>query len=66
MVRRPYLKEEWCVYAIENPVRIERQPDGRFRFWSQIQELEGRYIRVITESDRVTVVNAFPDRNFVP
>jgi hypothetical protein len=40
--------------------------DSRFRFWAPIPELGGRYLRVITLADKVTILNAFPDRGFKP
>jgi hypothetical protein len=61
-----YIRLEWCAAAVENPVRREVQaPDGRIRHWIWIDEL-GRYLRVVTLPDGVTVHNAFPDRRFVP
>ena len=63
---RKYLKKEWCIRVIENPIRNETQPDGRIRFWGAIDELDGRILRVITLSDRRTIHNAFPDRGFKP
>ena len=62
--KRPYLKKEWCVRVLENPIRFEPQENNRYRFWAEIQELDGRYLRVITLEDRVTIHNAFPDRRF--
>jgi len=38
----------------------------RYRFWGRIEELEGRYLRVITLADKRTIHNAFPDRGFKP
>ena len=64
--KRSYLKREWCIRAIEHPIRVEAQEQNRFRFWAEIPELEGRYLRVITLTDRVTIHNAFPDRGFKP
>ena len=64
--RRPYLRKEWCIRTLERPLRTERQDDGRYRFWAAIPELGGRYLRVVTLSDQVTIQNAFPDRGFVP
>jgi len=52
--------------ALRRPVRHEVQPeDGRIRHWVWIPEL-GRYLRVVTLADGVTVHNAFPDRRFKP
>jgi hypothetical protein len=66
MQRRPYLKKEWCIYVLENAVRSEPQELNRYRFWAAIPELDGRYLRVVTLADKVTVHNAFPDRGFKP
>jgi hypothetical protein len=64
--KRPYLRKEWCVFVIENAVRSEPQEHNRYRFWAAISELDGRYLRVITLEDKVTIHNAFPDRGFKP
>ena len=64
--KRPYLRKEWCIFVLENAARSERQDHNRFRFWAPIPELGGRYLRVITLADRVTIHNAFPDRAFTP
>ncbi|MEA3239501.1 MAG: hypothetical protein U9Q94_06965 [Candidatus Bipolaricaulota bacterium] len=61
--KRPYPKREWCEQALRNPAHREMQPDGRVRYWMFVQEL-GRYLRVVTLEDGVTVHNAFPDRGF--
>ena len=61
--RRPYLKEKWILYVLNNPVRTEVQANGRIRYWAFVDDL-GKYLRVITESDGETVHNAFPDRRF--
>jgi hypothetical protein len=64
--KRPYLRKEFCIYVIENAVRSEPQEHNRHRFWAAINELGGRYLRVITLEDKVTIHNAFPDRGFKP
>ena len=64
--KRPYLQREWCIRVVQHPVRSERQEDNRWRFWAPIAELEGRYLRVVTLEDRLTIHNAFPDRGFTP
>jgi len=61
--KRPYLKQEWCLMTINNPVKKETQDNGRIRHWKYISELN-RYLRVITLEDGETIHNAFPDRNF--
>jgi hypothetical protein len=62
--KRPYLRKEWCVQVIENPIKVERQEHNRFRFWGEIKELEGHILRVVTLDDKKTIHNAFPDRRF--
>ena len=64
--KRPYLKKEWCVRVLENPLKSEPQEHNRFRFWGSIEELDGRILRVITLDDKITIHNAFPDRGFKP
>jgi hypothetical protein len=67
--KRSYLKKEWCHYVIENGENGEKsepQEHNRYRFWARVTELEGRYLRVVTLDDRVTIHNAFPDRNYTP
>jgi hypothetical protein len=34
------------------------------RFWGEVEELDGRILRVIKLSDRRTIHNAFPDRGY--
>ncbi len=62
--KRPYLKKEWCIRVIENPINVEHQEHNRFRFWGEIKELGGRVLRVVTLDDKRTIHNAFPDRRF--
>ncbi len=62
--KRTYLKKEWCIRVIENPIRAERQENNRFRFWGEIAEIENRILRVITLEDQLTIHNVFPDRGF--
>ena len=64
--KRPYLKKEWCILIIENPIKVERQEYNRYRFWGRIDEWGGRILRVITLDDKKTIHNAFPDRRFEP
>lgn len=64
--KRPYLKKEWCILVIENPIKVERQEYNRYRFWGKIDEWGGRILRVITLDDKKTIHNAFPDRRFEP
>jgi len=62
--KRPYIKKEWCIRVLENPVKVEMQEKNRIRFWGYIQEMENRALRVITLEDRETIHNAFFDRRF--
>jgi len=63
---RPYLRKEWCIRVLENPIRSEPQEKNRYRFWERIEELEGRVLKVVTLEDKITIHNAFPDRGFKP
>ena len=62
--KRPYLKKAWCIQVIERPIRSEPQEHNRYRFWGIVEELDGRVLRVVTLSDKLTIHNAFPDRGF--
>lgn len=61
--RRPYIRKDWCVSAVERPDSSVTQIDGRVRYWKFITAL-GKYLRVIVLQDGETIHNAFPDRNF--
>ena len=64
--KRTYLQLDWCLAAINSPVRREIQPDdGRIRQWVYVSECE-KYLRVVTLADGVTIHNAFFDRRFKP
>ena len=62
--KRPYIKKEWCIRVVTNPIKAEPQEQNRFRFWGKIDELDGRFLRVVTLQDKRTIHNAFPDRRF--
>lgn len=53
------------ISVLSTPVRKEREPNGRFRHWGYVTELQ-RWLRVVTLSDEETVHNAFLDRSFRP
>ena len=61
---RAIIKLEWIRRAIEHPIKEVIQQDGRIRRWASIEEMEGRYLRVILLPDAETVHNAFFDRSF--
>ena len=63
--KRPYIKKEWCIQVIENPIKVEKQENNRYRFWEYIEEMENRALRVITLEDKQTIHNAFFDRRFI-
>jgi len=63
LIKRPYIKVVWCIAVVKNPIKRELQSDGRLRHWGYVHEL-GRYLRVITLDDGITIHNAFPDRRF--
>jgi len=61
--KRPYIKREWLEKALKEPLKQEKQEDGRIRAWIWVEEM-GKYLRVVILEDGVTVHNAFPDRRF--
>jgi len=52
--------------AVRSPIRESVQKDGRIRRWTQVHEMDNRYLRVILLADGETVHNAFFDRRFIP
>ncbi len=62
--KRPYLRKEWCIQVIENPLKSEKQENNRYRFWGIVKEFGPRALRVVTLEDRTTIHNAFLDRRF--
>jgi hypothetical protein len=63
---RAIIQDEWIQRVIDHPVTEEIQKDGRIRRWASIDEMGGRYLRVILLPDGQTVHNAFFDRSFTP
>jgi hypothetical protein len=62
--KRPYIQRAWCEKALREFAHREVQPDGRMRYWTFVPEL-GKHLRVVTLADGETVLNAFPDRDFM-
>ena len=60
------IRVEWIQHVVEHPMREVIQADGRIRRWAPIEEMEGRYLRVVLLPDGETVHNAFFDRSFEP
>ena len=60
------IRDAWIERAIIAPVREYVQADGRIRRWTQVSELDNKYLRVVLLSDGETVHNAFFDRRFEP
>jgi len=63
---RAAILDEWIERAIQSPIRESVQTDGRIRRWTQVPEMEGRFLRVVLLADGETVHNAFFDRRFKP
>ena len=61
---RKDIKMEWIEYVIKNPIKEERQSDGRIRRWAKITGVNNKYLRVVLLEDGATVHNAFFDRSF--
>jgi hypothetical protein len=49
--------------TLAQPIRRERQMDGRVRYWAYIPSVR-TYIRVVTLPDGETVHNVFKDSDF--
>jgi hypothetical protein len=55
---------EWIQRVMDHPVREVARQDGRIRRWAPIQEMNGKYLRVMLLPPGETVHNAFFDRSF--
>ena len=64
--KRPYLRKEWCIRVVEQPLRVEPQEANRYRFSGAVPELDGRYLRVVTLADTILIHTACLDRRFTP
>ena len=64
MRKRPYISKKWCVQIIENPIKVEKQENNRYRFWGRIPEFKNKVFRVVTLENKTTIHNIFPDRRF--
>jgi len=62
--KRPEVTDELCLRVLERPEETYIQSDGRIRHWRKLEELGGRYLRVVTLDDGETVHNAFVDRGY--
>jgi hypothetical protein len=58
------IEMEWIEYVINNPIKEEKQSDGRIRRWARIPDANNKRLRVVTLEDGETVHNAFFDRSF--
>ncbi len=48
---------------MQNPIKEEKQSDGRVKKWAKINEVN-KFLRIILLEDGETVHNAFFDRDF--
>jgi hypothetical protein len=65
--KRPYLTEQMCRSVLANPLQEIVQDDGRIRVWGRVtdpRDSSERILRVIVLEDRLTLHNAFFDRDF--
>ena len=60
---RKDIKDKWILKVIDEPIKIIKQSDGRYKKWAYIDEVD-RYLRVILLEDDKTVHNASFDRRF--
>jgi hypothetical protein len=61
---RASISDEMIRDVLDHPVTEMTQEDGRVRRWAAIEEMVGRYLRVILLPDGETIHNAFFDRRF--
>jgi hypothetical protein len=61
--KRPYLTLDILEDIIKNPVKTELQADKRMKIWG-CSNLYDKFIRIVIDSDKETIITAFFDRNF--
>jgi len=59
MRKCPYLTKDMCIRVVRSPIRVELQEQNRYRFWGSVEELPGKFLRIVTLSDKVTIHSAF-------
>ena len=40
--KRPYLKKEWCIRVVDEPLHCEPQEHNRYRFWAACPDVPPR------------------------
>ncbi len=40
--KRSYIETNWCIRIIENPLKVEKQENNRYRFWGRIPEFDNK------------------------
>ena len=61
--KRAGLTVELCEDIVRRVEHAEQQPDGLWRIWDYVPEMD-RWIRVVTSADREALIMAHKDRNF--
>jgi hypothetical protein len=56
MRKRPYLSKDMCIRIVRSPIRAELQGNDGYRFFGRVDQLGGRFLRVITLSDKLTIL----------
>lgn len=64
LIKRPYIKIDWCLKAKDEYLKKEIQNNGRIRYWIFIEEYQ-KYLRVVYLEDNNTLHNAFFDRDYL-
>ena len=58
-LKHPEVKDEWVTAVLDNPHHVERQEDGRMRYYGYVEEA-GKWLRVILDNGMLH--NRFFDR----
>lgn len=60
---RPYLTRERIERVLLHPIKREEQKDSAIRHWGYIPEM-GKCLRIVTASDRRTIITGIIDSQF--
>ncbi|WP_204305170.1 DUF4258 domain-containing protein [Desulfurobacterium thermolithotrophum] len=64
LMKRREIALEWIKEAIENPDVTEKVSEEELRFWKKIPDFGNRFLKVVINPQRKTIVTVHFDRRF--
>ena len=63
---RPEIRVKWILETINNSDFKQEVSKVEVRYWKEIEEFGGRYLRVVVNPINRVIITAFFDRSFKP